>query len=152
MATTIRRATESDVDAIAPLFDRYRQFYRQPADLTRAGMFLQQRLSRGESVVLAAEIEGEAVGFAQLYPMYSSVRTSRIWVLNDLYVEPGARRRGVARALLDAAAGHARDDGAVRIVLETGRDNAAARALYCAAGWLEEDSQWYALDIGRPVE
>ena len=152
MATTIRRATESDVDAIAPLFDRYRQFYRQPPDLTRAGMFLQQRLARGESVVLVAEIEGEAVGFAQLYPMFSSVRTSRIWVLNDLYVEPGARRRGVARALLEAAAGHTRDDGAVRIVLETGRDNAAARALYRAAGWQEEDSQWYALDIGRPVE
>lgn len=149
---TVRRATEADVDAIAPLFDRYRQFYRQPPDLTRAGMFLQQRLARGESVVLVAEMDGEAVAFAQLFPMFSSVRTSRIWVLNDLYVDSGARRRGVARALLEAAARHARDDGAVGIVLETSRDNLAARALYRAAGWREEDSQWYALDIGRPVE
>jgi ribosomal protein S18 acetylase RimI-like enzyme len=80
--------------------------------------------------------------------MYSSVRTARTWILNDLYVADQARRRGVARALLDAAARFARDDGAAGISLETTRDNAAARALYRAAGWHEDQTQWYSLSLG----
>ena len=77
----------------------------------------------------------------------SSVRMARLWILNDLYVAPDARRAGVGRALLDAAAHFARDDGAAAIMLETGRDNAAARALYTAAGWNEDASQWYSLSL-----
>lgn len=145
MTLSIRRIDEHQVDLIAPLFDAYRQFYSQPADLARAREFLHQRMQRGESVVLLAERDGTAAGFTQLFPMFSCVHTSRVWVLNDLYVATDARRGGIARALLDAAARFARDDGAARIVLETNRDNTAARALYRAAGWMEDDTQWYAL-------
>ncbi|MGH8086575.1 MAG: GNAT family N-acetyltransferase [Lysobacter sp.] len=147
MTANIRRATPADLDAVALLFDAYRRFYDQPGDLPRARAFLAERMQAGESVVLLAERGGQAVGFTQLYPMFSSVRTSRMWVLNDLYVDAGARRGGVARGLLDAAADFARDDGAVRIVLETTVDNAAARALYRDAGWHEETAQWYALPL-----
>lgn len=147
MNLSIRRVDEREVDLVAPLFDAYRQFYSQPADLPRAREFLHQRLQRGESVVLIAERDGIAAGFTQLFPMFSSVHTSRIWVLNDLYVAADARRGGIARALLDAAARFARDDGATRIVLETNRDNTAARALYRAAGWMEDDTQWYVLAL-----
>lgn len=147
MTLDIRRATPADLDAVAPLFDAYRRFYGQPGDLPRARAFLAERMRSGESVVLLAERDGQAVGFTQLFPMFSSVRTARMWVLNDLYVEADARRGGVARTLLDAAADFARKDGAVRIVLETTVDNAAARALYRDAGWHEETSQWYALPL-----
>ena len=147
MTMHIRRATAADLDAVAPLFDAYRRFYGQPGDLPRAHAFLAARMQAGESVVLLAHRDGVAVGFVQLFPMFSSVRTARMWVLNDLYVEAAARRGGVARGLLDAAARFARDDGAVRIVLETSVDNAAARALYRAAGWQEESSPWYALPL-----
>ena len=59
------------------------------------------------------------------------------------------RRTGVARSLLDAAAKFARDDGAAGISLETTQDNAAARALYRAAGWNEDATQWYSLSFSR---
>lgn len=147
MSRAVRRIGEHEADLVAPLFDAYRQFYSQPADLPRAREFLHQRLQRGESVVLISERNGIAVGFTQLFPMFSSVRASRIWVLNDLYVAADARRGGIARVLLDAAARFARDDGAARIVLETNRDNTAARALYRAAGWMEDDTQWYGLAL-----
>lgn len=147
MPLAIRRATVADLDAVAPLFDAYRRFYGQPGDVPRARAFLAERMQAGESVVLLAKRDGTAVGFTQLYPMFSSVRTARMWVLNDLYVDADARRDGVARALLDAAAAFSRGDGAVRIVLETSVDNAAARALYRSAGWQEESSQWYALPM-----
>jgi peptide chain release factor 1 len=147
--TTISRAGPADLDALALLFDGYRQFYGQPTDLPRARQWLRERLRFGESVVLVARRGGGAVGFVQLYPMFSSVRTAKTWILNDLFVEAGARRRGVARALLDAAAAFAREDGAIGISLETSQDNAAARALYRAAGWNEDATQWYSLGFSK---
>lgn len=145
MTTTISRAGPADLDALAALFDAYRQFYGQPGDVARARQWLRERLRFGESVVLLARRDGALAGFAQLYPMFSSVRTAKTWILNDLYVDAGARRQGVARTLLDAAAAFARTDGAAGIALETAQDNAAARALYRAAGWHEDATQWYSL-------
>ena len=147
--TTISRAGPADLDALATLFDAYRTYYGQTPDLPLARQWLRERLRFGESVVLVAKRAGAAVGFAQLYPMFSSVRTARTWILNDLYVDAGARRRGVARALLDASAAFARGDGAAGISLETTQDNAAARALYRAAGWNEDATQWYSLPLSR---
>ena len=148
--TSIRRATLADLDTIAPLFDAYRGFYGQASDPGRARDWLRERMQRNESVVLVAEDEdGAAVGFTQLYPMFSSVRTARTWILNDLFVAPDARRGGTARALLDAAAGFARDDGAAGICLETTQDNAPARALYRNSGWNEDQTQWYSLSLAR---
>lgn len=145
MDTLIRRASAADLDALVPLFDAYRVFYAQPSDPVRARDFLAERMANGESVVLLAERGPSAVGFTQLYPIFSSVRTARTWLLNDLFVVEGARRGGVARALLDAAAAFARGQGAAGVVLETTRDNAPARALYRAAGWHEDETQWYSL-------
>ena len=147
MKTTVRQAGLDDVDELVPLFDAYRQFYDQPSDLTRARNWLRARIGANESVVLIAERDGLPVGFTQLYPMYSSVQTARIWVLNDLYIPPEERRLGVATALLKAALEYARNDGASRLQLETGRRNEAARALYRAAGWQEDDTQWYSLSL-----
>lgn len=149
MNPIVRRATLADLDRVGPLFDAYRQFYGQAPDPERAQAWLHERLARNEAVVLLAERDARAVGFTQLYPMFSSVRLARIWILNDLYVDASARRGGVARALLDAAAAFAREDGAARLMLETNRDNLAARALYRAAGWSEDDSQWYSLETAR---
>src|SRR5688500_14237856 len=113
-ATTTRRATLADLEAIAPLFDAYRGFYGQASDPARARDWLRERMQRDESVVLVAERDGVIVAFTQLYPMYSSVRTARTWILNDLFVAESARRSGAARALLDAAAEFAREQGAGR--------------------------------------
>ncbi|RMH89481.1 GNAT family N-acetyltransferase [Lysobacter pythonis] len=145
MKTRIRQAEIEDVDALVPLFDAYRQFYDQPSDLSRARNWLRARIGANESAVLIAERGDEVVGFTQLYPMYSSVQTARIFVLNDLYVSPEQRRLGIARALLKAAIEHARNDGASRLQLETSRRNEAARTLYRDAGWREDDTQWYSV-------
>ena len=142
-----RRAGPQDLDALAVLFDAYRGFYGQPSDVARARDWLRTRMRVGESVVLVAERGGGIVGFTQLYPMFSSVRTERTWILNDLFVSEAARRGGVARALLDAAVEFARASGAAGISLETTRDNDSARALYRAAGWSEDDTQWYSVSL-----
>ena len=147
MHLSIRRAGPDDLDQLATLFDAYRRFYDQPGDLPRARDFLRERLQRDESVILLAVQDGAVIGFTQLYPVFSSVRTAPIWLLNDLYVAEPKRRGGIARGLLDAAAQFARESGAVGLMLETSRDNTPARALYCAAGWNEDGSQWYSLSF-----
>jgi ribosomal protein S18 acetylase RimI-like enzyme len=146
----IRSATPDDLDEAARLFDAYRQFYGQPTDRAAGRAFLAERMAQGESVVLLAWQDGRAVGFAQLYPLFSSVRMVPVFVLNDLYVDANARRGGVGRRLLDAAAAAARTAGGRRLMLETAVENVAARALYREAGWDEESTQWYALDLAEP--
>jgi ribosomal protein S18 acetylase RimI-like enzyme len=61
-----------------------------------------------------------------------------IWILNDLFVLPAARRRGVGTALLNAAKEHAAQTGAVRLVLSTAVTNTAAQAAYERDGWKRE--------------
>jgi ribosomal protein S18 acetylase RimI-like enzyme len=53
-----------------------------------------------------------------------------IFILNDLFVVPGARRSGVARRLLEAAVRYGRGAGAIRLSLATALTNTAAQALY----------------------
>ena len=100
MTVSIRQATVADADLVAPLFDAYRQFYRQPADLPRARRFLAERLSQRQSTVLVAEAaEGEILGFVQLYPCFSSIRAAPVFILSDLFVAPlgeGRWRRSTA--------------------------------------------------------
>jgi GNAT superfamily N-acetyltransferase len=136
MSFQIRQATILDLDTLAPLFDGYRQFYGQPADLARAHDFLAERFRHHESLILLARDEhGGGLGFTQLYPLFSSVRTVRTWLLNDLFVVAAARRQGVAKALLVAAADHARSLGAASLSLSTALGNTPAQALYESLGW-----------------
>lgn len=132
----IRQATIEDMDVLVPLFDGYRQFYGQPADAERALAFLAQRFAHHESMILlACDGAGAGIGFTQLYPLFSSVRTARTYLLNDLFVAATARRQGVAARLLRAAATHAKALGAIELSLSTARDNDAAQALYESLGW-----------------
>jgi ribosomal protein S18 acetylase RimI-like enzyme len=147
MNVAVRRADASDLDALARLFDAYRQFYKQPSDVDAARAFLAGRIANKESVVLIAEHDGAAIGFTQLYPLFSSVRLGRTWLLNDLYVASQARRLGAARALLDAACAFAREHGALGLELETGPDNAAAQALYHGAGWTLGENLHFHIDF-----
>ena len=145
-SVTVRQAVLADLDFLVVLFDAYRQFYGQTSDLVGARTFLKARFEHGQSVVLLAELQGQAVGFTQLYPSFSSVSMARVFVLNDLFVAPTARRLGVGEALLTAAADHARQLGAVRLSLTTNVQNLPAQSLYASLGW-ELDQKFYAYHL-----
>jgi len=140
MTVIIRYATIDDLEDLVPLFDGLRQFYEQPSDLALAREFLSERFRHQESVVLVAEdSSGRLVGFTQLYPSFSSIRANRIFVLNDLFVAPDARRQGVAQALLKKTAQVGQSLGAVRLSLSTARTNEQAQSLYESQGWKRDD-------------
>ena len=113
-------------------------------DLPAAQRFIADRLRDGDATILLAwqdqpdiDRNAQPIGFAQLYPSFSSVACRRILILNDLYVDQRARGLGVGRALLRAAQAAAQEAGAVRLVLETSVDNHGARALYEAFGFVQ---------------
>lgn len=147
----IVRANSADIPLIAPLFDAYRQFYKQAPDLEGAQRFLTARFEENSSVIFLAYIHNEtgqrhACGFTQLYPSFSSVSMKPLWILNDLFVAPEARRSGAGRALLERARAFAAGTQARGLTLKTAVDNATAQALYEAAGW-QRDKQFYSYDL-----
>jgi GNAT superfamily N-acetyltransferase len=135
----VRQATIFDLEALVPLFDAYRQFYRKPGDAGLARQFLRDRFEHHESIIFVAVRDGSAIGFTQLYPSFSSASAARIFILNDLFVSPEARRMRVGALLLNAAAQFAREVGAVRLTLSTEVTNVSAQALYEKEGWVRQE-------------
>ena len=140
MPISIRTASIHELDVVVPLFDAYRSFYGRPSDPARARAFLAERFQHHESIIFLALDESGAVGFTQLYPVFSSVSCTRKYLLNDLFVVPAARHGGAGRALLVAAADFARAQGAASLSLSTGVANAAAQRLYESLGWTRDES------------
>ena len=142
---TYRRATLSDVSAVAELFDQYRIFYQKTADLLSAIQFLSERLEKEESVVFVAEnAQNNLVGFVQLYPLFSSTRMQRLWLLNDLFVHSDFRGQGVSKMLIDAAKELCRRTNACELMLETQKNNYIANQLYVHTGFtLDKEHHYY---------
>ena len=136
------RAQVNDIEALAPVFDLYRQFYSQTSDLTRAKVFLKDRMEGGESVIFFAKDPAnpsQVTGFIQLYPSFSSVSMLRLWILNDLFVVESARGKGLGLALMKKAESFARETGARGVTLKTAIDNESAQKLYNEAGWKKDE-------------
>lgn len=144
----IVRAERKHLEQVAPLFDQYRQFYKQPPDAAAARTYIEQRLANGDSVIFLAEDNGKALGFVQLYPSLASIPMRPIWILYDLFVAPAARTSGVGRALMDRARQHAEETNAHQLILETATDNITAQRLYETLGYKRDDEFYrYALAL-----
>lgn len=146
---TVRQAVLSDIEALTPLFDAYRQFYGRPSDIAAAQEFLLERFNHEESVLFIAQEGDNPVGFTQLYPSFSSVSLARTFILNDLFVHEKARNKGVATNLISTATEFAKSKGAVRVSLSTATNNEIAQALYQSTGW-KRDEQFYVYHFAIP--
>lgn len=150
MVYRVRRARLDDAQQIGELFNQYRMFYNQVSDTQGAIKYIQERLSKDESVIWMAESDsktepglGNIAGFVQLYPSFSSVSMGSIWVLNDLFVHKDHRKQGIARKLMQAAQTFASETGAIRITLSTAINNTQAQALYESEGYAKDDHFLY---------
>ena len=143
MVLDIKEVRRDDVSMVAILFDAYRVFYKQSSNLQAAFDFLEQRVDKNESTIFMAILQGEAVGFIQLYPIFSSVSLKPAWLLNDLYVAENARRQGVAEALLQQAKQFALETKAAYVLLQTSEDNYKAQSVYEKNGWIKLNDFFY---------
>ena len=137
----IKGISLAEAALVSGLFDLYRQFYKQPSDPALAERFIRERLAKNESVIFVALINDQPAGFTQLYPKYSSVRASKNWILNDLYVDNDHRKRGIGEALIRAAMDFAKGEGSTFVQLETAVDNYTAQRLYEAIGFERQEPE-----------
>jgi GNAT superfamily N-acetyltransferase len=134
----ISRATLSDLAQLHGLVEKYRAFYKQPEN-EKTLNYLEERIKNEEAIAFIARLDGVAVGFTLLYPTFSTVSLSNIWLLNDLYVEESARGNGIASELMDVAESAAKQAGATRVFLRTANNNLPAQALYEGRNWVRDE-------------
>jgi ribosomal protein S18 acetylase RimI-like enzyme len=143
----IRPAAEADLPAIGRLgaalvaehhqFDPLR-FLAPPPDIAeRYAQFIGSRRGKADAIVLVAERNGEILGytFATLEGFDFMALRGPAGVIQDIIVDERARRRGIARALLEALFAKLAALGAPRIVLSTAQKNPGAQALFESEGF-----------------
>jgi len=152
---SIQAASTRDISDVVRLFNAYRHFYGELPDESRAQGFIHDRIT-----LACAQPPGQfsvaqyflawmqtaqgraAVGFMHLMPSTNTLAMRPIWFLEDLYVEPSARRNGIASAFLRHAEQFARSTGAERLTLATAHDNVAAQSVYRKLGYVREEHLW----------
>lgn len=135
---TIERATIDDLEPLLPLVQAYRAFYEQFPDPGREREYMSAHLRNGTSVLFVARSLEKLAGFAQLFKTYSTMFLAPALILEDLFVDPAYRKRGIATALLERSAAHAKETGACGMFLETAQGNGPAQRVYERAGWTRE--------------
>jgi len=144
-----RKAQNKDLDNLSALFDKYRVFYRKEADIDRAKDFLAERISSNDSEIFVAEnTESQLVGFVQLYPLFSSTRMEKLWLLNDLFVDPEFRSKGISIGLINKAKELVKTSDACGMFLETEKSNLIGNNLYPKTGFeLNKGANFYEWSI-----
>ena len=125
------------LDSLAILFDGYRKFYRQESDIEGARQFLKARLENGDSVVYIAFIDDVAVGFTQLYPLFSSVSMEPMYILNDLYIDSNYRGKNIGTSLIDRAKKLCKEKQYKGLIIQTETTN-PAQHLYERLGFVKD--------------
>lgn len=141
----IRLATLQDLELLVPLFDGYRVFYRQTSAYNKAHSFLKERLINNDSVIYIAFAKANsetAVGFTQLYPIFSSVSMEPMYILNDLYIHSDYRSKGIGQALIQTVKDLCRKEDQKGIVIQTEPTN-PAQHLYERLGFTKDPDLHY---------
>ena len=149
-ALTLHTVGEEELDELLPLMRAYCDFYgASPSDedlLALARSLIAD--PEGEGIQILARDEGRAVGFATVFWTWSTLRAARTGVMNDLFVDPAARGKGIAEALIGECVERCRARGARSLGWQTAKDNHRAQAVYERAGAAREE--W--VDYSLPVE
>lgn len=143
----IRKAKLEDIPQVAQLFDDYRVWYEKPSDLATAIDFLSERIKNGEShIFVGVDQNQEICAFTQLYPLFSSTRMKRLWLLNDLFVQPAKRGQGYGVGLLEHAQAFTQQTEAAGLILETQKENMIGNQLYPKMGFILDPHNHYYWD------
>jgi len=138
----------AEFEQLLPLIGAYQRFYEvEEVDDDRNRAFFRRFLAPSEDgMLLGAREGGRFLGYACLYWHFSSTLTCETVLMNDLYVEPDTRGKGVGRALIEASADVARERGSPHLEWVTAPDNLTAQRLYDSTG--AERSEWLEYELG----
>ena len=138
MRVSFRAASISDEGTFLPMMEALWAHERIPFDTAaiRAALeslFADPALGR----VWLASVEETVAGYAMGTWGFSTEQGGRFLLLDELFVLPAFRGRGVAAATLDFVEGEAAREGAGAVRIEVSVENAPARELYRAAGYVD---------------
>jgi len=136
----VRRATVADAAVIGRMLHDFNTEYDDPTPgPDRLAERIRQLLDGGDTAVLLAGAGPDGLAVLRFRPALWSEALE--CYLAELYVVPAARRRGLGRALMNAAMDLARDEGADYMDLGTAETDVAARALYESLGFSNREGK-----------
>ena len=135
----VREAKLSDLENLSDLFNSYRMFYGKKSDLKVANEFLRSRIENKDSKIFVCDLNNELSGFVQLYPIFSSTRVSKYWLLNDLFVDIEKRGKGYSKLLIDRSKELVIESKACGMMLETEKSNDIGNMLYPSTGFKKNE-------------
>ena len=135
----VREAKLSDLKNLSVLFNSYRMFYGKKFDLKVAEEFLRSRIEKKDSKIFVCDFNNELSGFVQLYPLFSSTRVSKYWLLNDLYVDVNKRGKGFSKLLIERSKELVIESKACGMMLETEKSNDIGNKLYHSTGFKKNE-------------
>ena len=135
----VREAKLSDLKNLSVLFNSYRMFYGKVSDIRVAEEFLKSRIENKDSKIFICEFNNELSGFVQLYPIFSSTRVSKYWLLNDLFVDINKRGKGYSKLLIERSKELVIESKACGMMLETEKSNDIGNLLYPSTGFKKNE-------------
>jgi ribosomal protein S18 acetylase RimI-like enzyme len=145
VSVVVRTAEPGDADAVLALMEGLTRPAVADDPRPQRDVFL-THLEHEDAQIFVAEVDGEIAGAVSLWFLPRLNWTSLQAWIPDLYVDPAFRRRGAARALLEACAEAARARGCHVLELESGHHRAEAHQLYESFGF-EHFARAYALKL-----
>ena len=144
MKISVRPVEATDEGPWLALFRDYITFYQATVPEDVIALTWQRLLSRADNMMalVAADEAGRALGIAALVFHRSTWSPSWYCYLEDLFVAPAARGRGIGRALIEATYAEADRRGASRTYWATQEKNETARTLYDRLGQLTDFVQY----------
>jgi GNAT superfamily N-acetyltransferase len=134
----VRQATPGDAATVARLLHDFNTEFDEPTPTVEILTERVRELIAGGTIVVLLAGEGPD-GLAQFRFLRSVWSEGLDLYLEELYVVPAERGKGIGRALLEATMATGRDAGATRIDLNTGETDTAARALYESVGFTNRE-------------
>lgn len=139
----IRKVDISDLDQLISLITEFRRFYGQETNQSELRIFIKNRIDNKDSEIFVATIDGQLVGYTQLFPSFSMIKLCKIWILNDLFVSKPFRGKGVASELIETVLRCSKQDQRKQVWLLTGNDNINAQKLYLKKGFINTKFKHY---------
>ncbi|MCC6999160.1 MAG: GNAT family N-acetyltransferase [Deltaproteobacteria bacterium] len=152
-SVVVRPAVRADAPAYLALIQALADFEQLtgPDEAARTRLIEDAFGPRPRYQVLVAELDGDVVAYAIFFPTYSTFRARESLYLEDLFVHPRARRRGVASAMMKHLEQLARERGCGRFEWTVLDWNTDAQKLYDGLG-AQKLRQWmvYRIDLPDP--
>ena len=140
MSLEIRAALAADKQRWFILWQGYLDFYQTELSAAQSELTWQRILDPEFNMKCAVAIDnGAIVGFTTYSLQNSTWSENGHCYLEDLFVDPAVRGKGVGRALIEYVKSYAIENNCSRLYWNTDEDNATARKLY----------DTYALESGK---